>query len=92
MFTSGLALDYGASMLVAKAGDPVQQGDGTDVAPEMNGIGKLAAKPDLASNIVLGKRILSFQVSSQADGRPWQLASWLKNDGNFRSLFSRGTY
>ena len=90
MFTSGLAVDYGASMLVAKAGDPLQQGDGTDVAPETNGIGKLAAKLDLASNIALGKRIPSFQVLSQADARPWQLASWLKSDGSFRVIVFAG--
>ena len=41
MFASGLAVDYGASILVAKAGDSVDQGDGTDVGPKLNGIGKV---------------------------------------------------
>ena len=87
LFTTGLAVDYGASMLIAKAGDAPQQGDGSDVHPDSD---QVVAKQELATNIEVGKRIPSFQVLSQADARPWQLADWLKSDGRFRVIVFAG--
>lgn len=91
MFASGLAVDYGASILVAKAGDSVDQGDGTDVGPKLNGIGKVVVgKQELASNIFLGMRFPSFQVLNQSDARPWQFGQFLKSDGRFRVIVLAG--
>ena len=90
MFTSGLAVDYGASILVAKPGDSADQGDGTDVGPVVNGIHKVVGKQELASNIKLGMRFPSFQVLNQSDARPWQFAHFLKSDGRFRVIVFAG--
>ncbi len=90
MFTSGLAVDYGASILVAKPGDSADQGDGTDVGPVVNGIHKVVGKQELASNIKLGMRFPSFQVLHQSDARPWQFAHFLKSDGRFRVIVFAG--
>ena len=94
MFASGLAVDYGASILVAKPGDSADQGDGTDVSPQTNGssspIGKITGKHDLATNIKMGMRFPSFQVLMQADARPWQFAHFLKSDGRFRIILFAG--
>ena len=96
MFASGLAVDYGASVLVAKPGDPADQGDGTDVGPQRtNGsssspIVKVTGKQHLASNIKMGMRFPSFQVLNQADARPWPFAHFLKSDGRFRIILFAG--
>ena len=90
MFASGLAVDYGASILVAKPGDSAGQGDGTEVGPRVNGIGKVVSKQELASNIKLGMRFPSFQVLNQSDARPWQFGQFLKSDGRFRIVILAG--
>ena len=90
MFASGLAVDYGASMLIAKPGDSAEQGDGTDVGPAVDGIGKVVGKQELAMNIKLGTRFPSFQVLNQSDARPWQFAQFLKSDGRFRIIVFAG--
>lgn len=94
MFASGLAVDYGASVLVAKAEDSADQRDGTDAGPQTNGhtngIGKVVGKQELASNIKMGMRFPSFQVLNQADARPWQFAKFLKSDGRFRVILFAG--
>ena len=90
MFTSGLAVDYGVSVLVAKPEDSVDQGDGTDVEPRINGLSKVVGKQELASNIPLGMRFPSFQVLNQSDARPWPFAHFLKSDGRFRIILFAG--
>ncbi len=90
MFTSGLAVDYGASVLVAKPEDSTDQGDGTDVGPIVNGIHNVVGKQELASNIKLGMRFPSFQVLNQSDARPWQFGHFLKSDGRFRVIVFAG--
>ena len=90
LFASGLAVDYGASVLVAKLGDSAGQGDGTDVEPRINGMNKLIGKQELASNIRLGKRFPSFQVLNQSDARPWQFGHFLKSDSRFRIIVLAG--
>ena len=89
-FASGLSVNYGASVLVAKAGDSADQGDGTDVGPRVKGMGKLVGKQELASNIKLGMRFPSFQVVNQSDARPWQFGHFLKSDGRFRVVVFAG--
>ena len=78
LFASGIAVDYGASVLVAKPGSAKEQGDGTDVAL---GAHRVVGKQDLATNILLGKRLPSFKVLNQSDARPWHFAEFLKADG-----------
>lgn len=90
MFASGLAVNYGASVLVAKPGDSAEEGDGTDVGPKVNGISKVVGKQELAENIKMGMRFPSFQVLNQSDARPWQFAHFLKSDGRFRIILFAG--
>jgi phenol 2-monooxygenase len=91
MFASGIAVDYGASLLVAKAGSATDQGDGTDVSPLLeNGVEKVVGKQDLATNIKMGMRFPSFQVLNQADARPWQFQQFLTSDGRFRIILFAG--
>jgi phenol 2-monooxygenase len=87
LFTSGVAVDYGASILVAKEGNAKEQGDGSDVAVT----GALThGKPDVAKGIKMGMRFPSFQVLCQADARPWQFQEWLKSDGRWRIIVFAG--
>jgi phenol 2-monooxygenase len=85
MFASGIAVDYGTSMIVAKGGSGLKQGDGTDV-----GGGKVVGKQELATNIKLGMRFPSFKVLSQADARPWHFQEWLRADGRWRLIVFAG--
>ena len=84
MFASGLAVDYSASILVAKPGDTASQRVGTDVGAKQYG------KQELAKNILLGMRFPSFQVLNQSDARPWQICQFLKSDGRFRIILFAG--
>ena len=90
MFASGLAVDYGASILVAKPGDSADQGDGTDVDTVTNSTDRVVGKQELASNIKLGMRFPSFQVLNQSDARPWHFGQFLKSDGRFRIIILAG--
>ena len=90
MFASGLAVDYGASILVAKPGDSAGQGDDTDVEAMINGTDRVVSKQGLANNIKLGMRFPSFQVLNQSDARPWQFGQFLKSDGRFRIIVFAG--
>lgn len=87
MFASGLSVDYGASMLVAKGGDAAAQGDGTDVSSAKT---QIIGKQELATNIKLGMRFPSYKVLNQSDARPWQFQEWLKSDGRFRLILFAG--
>lgn len=53
MFASGIAVDYGASVIVAKEGDAIEQGDGTDVGKKVD---RVVGKQQLASNVKIGMR------------------------------------
>lgn len=88
LFASGLSVDYGASMLVAKPGDAAEQGDGTDVASSSKT--RVIGKQHLASNIKLGMRFPSFKVLNQSDARPWHFQERLKSDGRFRLILFAG--
>jgi hypothetical protein len=88
MFASGLSVDYGTSMLVAKPGDPTEEGDGTDVASSHEE--KVVGKQELASNVKLGMRFPSYKVLNQSDARPWEFQAKLKSDGRFRLIVFAG--
>jgi hypothetical protein len=88
MFATGLSVDYGASMLIAKPGDAIDQGDGTNVSSSYEK--KVVGKQDLATNIKLGMRFPSYKVLNQSDARPWEFQSKLRSDGRFRLIIFAG--
>ncbi|KAF2794244.1 hypothetical protein K505DRAFT_374785 [Melanomma pulvis-pyrius CBS 109.77] len=94
LFASGLSVDYGASMLVAKEGDAAEQGDGTDVSLSTVSISasktRVMGHQDVATNIKLGMRFPSYKVLNQADARPWHFQERLRSDGRFRLVVFAG--
>ncbi|WPH05091.1 Hypothetical protein R9X50_00799000 [Acrodontium crateriforme] len=89
MFASGIAVDYGSSMIVAKSGSSVEQGDGTDVSIQ-SGTTAAISKPELTKNISLGKRMPSVKVLNQADARPWHFQELLPSNGCWRLVLFAG--
>ncbi|KAF2181332.1 hypothetical protein K469DRAFT_671468 [Zopfia rhizophila CBS 207.26] len=88
LFASGLSVDYGASMLIAKEGDAAEQGDGTDVSSSSKT--RVVGKQELAKNIKMGMRFPSYKVLNQSDARPWHFQELLKSDGRFRLILFAG--
>ena len=84
-FASGLSVDYGKSLLIAKEGSASEQGDGMEVSSS-----SAKSKPSLATNIPLGMRIPSFKVLNQSDARPWHLQELLPSNGRWRILVFTG--
>ena len=83
-----LAVDYGASLIVAKEGSTIDQGDGTDVS---SSTGKPAVPQEkVASKIKLGMRMPSFKVLNQSDARPWHFQELLKSNGCWRVAIFTG--
>lgn len=78
MFASGLSVDYGPSVLVAK---PREGGDGQE---------EFERRQKLASGLPIGMRFNSFKVLNQACGRPWHFQERLKADGRFRVVLFAG--
>lgn len=75
------AVDYGASVIVAKAGSAADQGDGTDVSVSSDH--RITSKQDLAKGILVGKRMPSVKVLNQSDARPWQFQELLPSNGQY---------
>ena len=90
MLASGLAVDYGASIFVAKSGDSAGKADGTNVEPMINGTDRNVAKQELSSNIKLGMRFSSFQVLNQSDVRPCQFGQFLEERRSLRIIVFAG--
>jgi phenol 2-monooxygenase len=82
LFTSGVAVNYGTSIIVAKQGDSEVQGDGTSVGVAASKT-RVVGKQHLATNIQMGMRMPSYQVLNHADARPWQFQEMLKSDGRW---------
>lgn len=82
------AVNYGASVIVAKDGNAQEQGDGTDVIG--NKLLRSVSKPQLATGIDIGKRMPSFKVLNQSDARPWHLQELLKSNGRWRIIVFPG--
>lgn len=87
--TEFVAVNYGASLLVAKSSSPVSHGDGTDI-PDKAAECRVSSKPELATHIELGMRIPSFKVLNQADARPWHFQELLKSNGRWRVVLFAG--
>ncbi|KAF2019176.1 phenol 2-monooxygenase [Aaosphaeria arxii CBS 175.79] len=89
MFASGLSVDYGSSMLIAKEGSSIDQGDGTDVSSSYTKT-RVVGRQELATNIKLGMRFPNYKVLNQSDARPWHLQENLRSDGRFRIIVFAG--
>ncbi|KAM0230295.1 hypothetical protein ACHAPO_009288 [Fusarium lateritium] len=93
MFASGLSVNYGPSNIVAKAGDPLAQADGTKVVSPP-GISlteeTFAKKQALATGIPVGMRFNSYKVLNQACARPYHFQERLEADGRFRIVLFAG--
>lgn len=81
-------VNYGSSIIVAKEGDSVEQGDGTEVAANLQR--RVVSKTHLATKIDIGKRMPSFKVLNQSDARPWHLQELLKSNGRWRIIVFPG--
>lgn len=92
LFTAGLSLNYGKSIIVAKEGDAQEQGDGSAISDAGTAGGGVVGKQHLATNIKLGMRFPSFKIMNQIDSRPWHFQEWIKADGRFRILLFAGDY
>lgn len=88
MFASGIAVDYGASIIVAKQGSGKDQGDGTDVLGDEKL--RVSSSEGLATGLEVGKRMPSFKVLNQADARPWHFQELLKSNGSWRVVVFAG--
>ena len=90
MFASGLAVNYGASTIIAKPRSSIEEDDGTEAGLKAQNVGKVVGKQELASHIKMGMRFPSFQVVNQSDARPWHFCHFLKSDGRFRIVVFAG--
>ncbi|KAL2223109.1 FAD binding domain protein [Thermoascus aurantiacus ATCC 26904] len=90
LFASGIAVDYGTSLIVAKPGDAASEGDGTDVSAAGNKKPQVVGKQHLSSVIRMGMRMPSFKVLNQADARPWHFQERLRSDGRWRLVVFAG--
>jgi len=88
MFASGIAVDYGASVIVAKGGSSKDQGDGTDVLGDEKL--RVLSSNNLATGLEVGKRMPSFKVLNQADARPWHFQELLRSNGTWRVVVFAG--
>lgn len=88
MFASGIAVDYGASTIIAKTGNTSDQGDGTDVSVATKY--RVTSDQSLAKGIVVGKRMPSVKVLNQSDARPWHFQELLPSNGRWRVVFFTG--
>lgn len=106
LFASGVAVDYGPSIIVAK--EPTKdESDGTEISrashsngttsssitdgkAETSGTSKLTGKQHLATNIPIGQRLPSYKVLNQSDARPWHTQELLPSNGHWRILVFAG--
>lgn len=77
-----IAVNYDASILVAKENDAAEKGKKTQ--------GQAVSKPELATKLNIGKRMPSFKVLNHADARPWHLQELLKSNGRWRVIVFPG--
>lgn len=83
------AVDYGVSTIVAKEGESVDQGDGTDVSVA-DATNRVVSDQSLSKSIAVGKRIPSVKILNQSDARPWHLQERLPSNGRWRVIVFPG--
>ncbi|KAF5230014.1 hypothetical protein FANTH_14013 [Fusarium anthophilum] len=79
LFASGCAVNYAASLTVAKPG-----------LGAVNGVRSVVGKQALAPNIPIGMRIPSHKILNQSDARPWHLQELLPSSGKWRLIVFAG--
>ncbi|KAG8405465.1 hypothetical protein J3458_022119 [Metarhizium acridum] len=89
MFASGIAVNYGNSVMVAKdsGGNGGQDGRNGTAPPVAR---RVVSDPSAAANVIVGKRIPSVKVLNQSDARPWHLHELLPSNGRWRVLVFPG--
>lgn len=93
LFSSGYAVDYGSSILIAQDGH-VNHREKINGArcglktqdPEFH----VKSQQHLATNVPLGQRFPSFKVINHCDARSWHFATLLKADGRFHIVLFAG--
>ncbi|KAI1390335.1 putative phenol 2-monooxygenase [Hypoxylon trugodes] len=90
MFASGLSVNYGPSVLVAKAADAIENGGLNGSSSVGISADAFAKKQALAPGLPIGMRFNSVKVVSQADARPWHIQEKLKSNGRFRVVLFAG--
>ncbi|CAK7206201.1 hypothetical protein SEUCBS139899_008987 [Sporothrix eucalyptigena] len=86
MFASGIAVNYGASQIVAKAPEASTNG-----ANGVNGASKpVQSQQELATEVKVGMRMPSFKVLNQSDARPWHFQQRLPSNGTWRVAIFAG--
>jgi phenol 2-monooxygenase (NADPH) len=86
MFASGIAVNYGASNIVAKA--PEEATNGTN---GVNGTAtSVVSRQELATEVKVGMRMPSFKVLNQSDARPWHFQERLPSNGTWRVVLFPG--
>lgn len=85
-FASGISVDYERSVLIAKPQKFAVVDDTTAISSHQ----PVTGKAELATGILIGKRLPSFKVLNQSDARPWHLAEFLRADGRFRIIVFAG--
>lgn len=83
------AVDYGASVIVAKPTHTVSQIDDAE-GLITDTIRQVSSKPELATHVKLGMRMPSFKILNQADARPWHFQEILKSNGCWRIVLLAG--
>lgn len=78
LFASGIAVEYAASIIVAKSSDEDEESRAVQ------------QKQHLATKIKLGMRMPSFKVLNQADARPWHFQELLPSNGKWRIVLFAG--
>ncbi|KAM0150407.1 hypothetical protein ACHAPG_008835 [Botrytis cinerea] len=91
LFASGVSVNYGASIIVAKADDADDaEANGYEIQATQDINARVIGKEHLATNIKIGMRIPSFKVLNQSDARPWHFQELLKSDGHWRIVVFAG--
>ena len=93
LFSSGYAVDYGSSLLVAKDttfDDGVKINGARCVLKTQEPESQTKSQQHLATSIHLGQRFPSFKVINQCDARSWHFAQVLKASGHFHIVLFAG--
>ncbi|CAK7228717.1 hypothetical protein SBRCBS47491_007001 [Sporothrix bragantina] len=87
MFASGIAVNYGASKIVAKTPEAATHG-----VNGVNGTSKavVQSRQELATEVKIGMRMPSFKVLNQSDARPWHFQQLLHSNGSWRVVLFAG--
>ena len=90
LFTTGVAVDYGPSCLIAKPHDEKASiGASCELKSHQSEL-RIESKQHLATNVPLGQRFPSFRVINHCSAQSWHLGALLKSDGHFHILLFAG--